>query len=152
MEKKKCTTCKKVLPLKDFAKNKRVKSGYGSVCKSCCAKKSKDYRKRNPSKMKEYNDKRRKELNYFDRYNISYDKAKKILLEQKKNKCLICGTKIYIGAERSSGHLAHLDHCHATGKVRGWLCPKCNKGLGQFNDSIELLDSAKSYLLNAHVH
>ena len=39
-----------------------------------------------------------------------------------------------------------LDHCHQTGKVRGLLCPSCNRGIGQFSDNPEILESAIRYL------
>lgn len=42
----------------------------------------------------------------------------------------------------------HKDHCHTTGIVRGHLCLECNKVLGLFDDSIERLERAKSYLLD----
>lgn len=40
----------------------------------------------------------------------------------------------------------HLDHCHITGKIRGFLCSNCNTGLGLFKDNINLLESAIKYL------
>ena len=40
----------------------------------------------------------------------------------------------------------HLDHDHKTNKFRGWLCMKCNVGLGNFNDNIEGLEMAMRYL------
>jgi hypothetical protein len=45
-----------------------------------------------------------------------------------------------------SSHDRHLDHDHITGKFRGWLCNRCNRGLGYFDDCIEGLLQAVSYL------
>lgn len=39
-----------------------------------------------------------------------------------------------------------LDHCHATGQFRGWLCSNCNIGLGRFYDDPDLLMKAISYI------
>ena len=55
------------------------------------------------------------------------------------NTCYICGASP--GARELD-----IDHCHTTGKVRGLLCPTCNKGLGLFNDNIALLESTIKYL------
>lgn len=40
----------------------------------------------------------------------------------------------------------HMDHDHATGKFRGWLCSACNHGIGRFQDSPRLLMEAITYL------
>lgn len=39
-----------------------------------------------------------------------------------------------------------LDHCHATGEFRGWLCQKCNSGVGLLGDNLEGLLKAVRYL------
>ncbi len=39
-----------------------------------------------------------------------------------------------------------LDHCHDTDSFRGWLCHKCNRALGGFNDDVSLLQNAIKYL------
>ena len=42
----------------------------------------------------------------------------------------------------------NLDHCHVSGKFRGWLCPRCNKTLGMVKDNPELLRKLADYLEN----
>lgn len=43
----------------------------------------------------------------------------------------------------------HLDHSHTTGKFRGWLCGRCNMGIGSLGDTIEGLERAIAYLKRA---
>jgi len=38
------------------------------------------------------------------------------------------------------------DHNHITNEFRGWLCHKCNLGLGNFNDNPKRLENAIVYL------
>ncbi len=45
-----------------------------------------------------------------------------------------------------AGRSAHLDHCHATGAFRGWLCFACNTGIGKLGDTAEGLQRALTYL------
>lgn len=54
--------------------------------------------------------------------------------------CECCG-----GTPTGQGRL-HLDHDHATGAFRGWLCSKCNKGLGLFGDTLVGVLRAAGYL------
>lgn len=42
-----------------------------------------------------------------------------------------------------------LDHNHKTRVIRGFICLKCNLGLGYFNDDVEILKSAIEYLKEA---
>ena len=53
--------------------------------------------------------------------------------------CGICG-----GVDEERG--LFLDHDHASGYFRGWLCHACNTGIGHFNDDPELMRSAIRYL------
>lgn len=75
-------------------------------------------------------------------YGIDADTYYKMLTDQ-NYKCAICGT-----AENNSVNKTKMfiDHCHDSGKVRGLLCAKCNFALGNFNDDIEILKNAISYL------
>jgi hypothetical protein len=47
------------------------------------------------------------------------------------------------------GRIPHkfvLDHDHATESFRGWLCERCNIGLGKFGDNLDGLMKAVEYL------
>ena len=56
-------------------------------------------------------------------------------------KCELCGR----GAANLRRALC-LDHCHATGKFRGWLCGNCNTGIGKLGDNAQGLHRALAYL------
>jgi hypothetical protein len=68
------------------------------------------------------------------------------LLEKQNNVCAIC--------KQPPKRIFHVDHDHdcckgrnACGKcVRGLLCELCNRGLGQFQDDLEILEGAVAYL------
>ncbi len=70
------------------------------------------------------------------------------LWDSQEGKCKICNKVLIFDKTDKSDPDAkpHVDHCHATGKVRGILCRGCNRGLGGFKDSISNLESAIRYL------
>jgi len=70
------------------------------------------------------------------------------LLDKQDGKCGIC--EIGISGIINRYRLAHVDHCHSTGKVRGLLCRKCNVGIGMFGDGHEVASKAVEYLQNAN--
>ncbi len=45
----------------------------------------------------------------------------------------------------------HFDHDLATLKFRGWLCRRCNGGIGQLGDNIEGLEKALAYLKRHYI-
>jgi len=70
-----------------------------------------------------------------------------IMLEKQGGVCAICKqpeTFMHPKAKRVA-RLA-VDHCHDTGKVRGLLCAKCNRGLGYFRHNVAYLRNAEEYL------
>jgi len=81
------------------------------------------------------------------------EKIRNILNQGKKENpkpknavCDCCGNpgRKTHGKKSSDGIV--LDHCHDTGTFRGWLCQKCNRGLGCFGDSIQGLELGIKYL------
>ncbi len=63
--------------------------------------------------------------------------------------CQLCGTSIVFGGKGFS--VAHVDHCHDTGVVRGILCGVCNTALGRLGDSIESIERVLVYLRTGSV-
>jgi|RifCSP16_2_1023846.scaffolds.fasta_scaffold00010_14 hypothetical protein len=59
------------------------------------------------------------------------------LREESGNRCAICG---------SLTARPHLDHDHQDGKIREFLCYRCNSGLGYFCDDPLVLEAAVNYL------
>lgn len=105
-----------------------------------------EYRK---NYMREYNKTEKRRLytknygkNYYlkNKYGITveiYDS----LLKSQDNRCAICNRHI---SEIKSNLV--IDHNHTTGAVRGLLCSRCNTGIGQLGDSVDLLEKAIQYL------
>jgi hypothetical protein len=139
---KKCPKCKSRKGRNSFNENSSRADGLQAYCKDCTAKINKKYHKNNREKL------RRKAYQYNIKLywpNLTKTEAHKeyIRLRQlQQNRCAIC-LKI------SKGKRLHIDHNHNTGKVRGLLCNKCNRGLGYFNDSEYNLHEAIKYLQTA---
>ena len=63
------------------------------------------------------------------------------------DRCEVCNEAGYWRGR--SPHIV-FDHCHATGKPRGWLCDRCNKLLGLVKDNPVLLRKLTAYLEHHH--
>ena len=61
------------------------------------------------------------------------------MLNAQAGRCPGCGSD-------GGGRSLHIDHDHATGKVRGLLCGPCNRALGMARDSASTLRSLADYL------
>jgi len=73
------------------------------------------------------------------------DEEYKTLLIRQGGGCAICGRppkKIRLS----------VDHDHRTGKTRGLLCMRCNRGLVWFSDDAQCLSRASEYIRRALVY
>jgi hypothetical protein len=94
------------------------------------------HRERERTRDREWHRKRR----FQEVYGISladYD----LMLARQRGVCAIC---------KRSDQVLCVDHCHATGKVRGLLCAKCNSTLGFCDDDPKRLLAAIAYLQASH--
>jgi hypothetical protein len=117
---KTCPICNIIKPLSEFFSYKI--GSHHSCCKNCSKSKSHIYHKNTYR---------------YAKYGITKEQFDELFKNQ-EGKCPICKTELK--------KEIHIDHDHLTGQVRGVLCGKCNKGLGQFNDNIESLTNAIKYL------
>ncbi len=120
-----CKKCKIQKNESDFSERK-------SVCTSCYISGRRAYLRawqiRNPILVKYHNIK--------TKYGLTQEQYQQMIMKA-NNKCEICQKECKFC----------IDHDHKTGKVRGLLCDKCNKGIGYFEDSVKKLNSARQYLM-----
>ena len=108
-------------------------------------KSDESYREKVKSRVKDFNKRNphvKKNGHLSGDYGITLEKYNEIF-EKQGGKCAICGSE---NSGSKTTKYFFVDHDHSTGKVRGLLCCKCNFGIGQFNDDIELLKNAIKYL------
>ena len=124
---KTCRSCSESKPLTEYY------TRY-SICKVCKNEQNKQWSFNNPDKVKQQRRKTRLKTNY----NLTELQYAEMLVNQ-NGCCALCK-----GTDENK-HLA-VDHCHATGKVRGLLCINCNTLLGKVHDDILLLQNMIDYL------
>jgi Autographiviridae endonuclease VII len=110
-----------------------------NICRKCNTAKASAWNKANT------NARRLNVMKY--RYKIKYG----ITIEQRDqlfrgqgSRCGCCGS-----LDGGPAYGWAVDHCHATGKVRGVVCSSCNTMLGFAKDSAERLQAGINYLNKA---
>jgi hypothetical protein len=149
--------CGEVKGPDDFPRDRGRRAGRGTNCLPCAAKKVEHYRKLVSPELYAA----RRKANYgrnretYRRYKLKVNFGLTLeqyqeMLERQNGRCAIC-----LQPESGTMHgrpidLA-VDHDHATAAVRQLLCGNCNKGLGNFQDSPDLMRRAALYLENHRV-
>ena len=158
-ETKRCSKCGKELPLSAFYQRTGAKSHH-SACKICeremakdwyernkgkATAKVKEWREQNPDAVKKYRaDNRQKHYRQelVRKYCVDpawFDEQ----LQRQGNSCVCCKRAFQWGDKQTT---PNVDHCHATGKVRNFLCRRCNSVLGLINDDGSLLGKFARYI------
>ncbi len=133
---KTCIWCLTTKKAEEFVKNSRCEGGRANRCRECDRERLRDNRKRLGNEAGQRRARKSRLKSLFGLTVEQYDE----MLDQQKGVCKICGRPC------SSGRRLAVDHCHETGKIRGLLCGNCNKGIGNFQDSVPVLRSAIEYL------
>jgi len=84
--------------------------------------------------------------NRLENYGITSIEYNKILKKQ-NGVCAICGKSESLKIKNTTKRRLTIDHEHKTGKIRGLLCTKCNLGIGNFLDDINIMEKAIKYLI-----
>jgi hypothetical protein len=121
-----CPACQSAQPTSNFPANRSAADGLAGYCKPCHNAKGKATAKRLYGSTRDYHLRRRYGLTSAD---------VDAMIEAQGGTCATCNAKP-----------EHVDHDHATGKVRGVLCFNCNQALGNVRDSAETLTRLRSYL------
>ncbi|HEY2811764.1 MAG TPA: endonuclease VII domain-containing protein [Rhabdochlamydiaceae bacterium] len=97
-------------------------------------------------KWYEKNKEKRRKTRLLKDYGITLEEYT-LMCKEQNNKCLICNKEeIVLSNKTKNIKRLSVDHCHATKKVRGLLCSKCNCVIGYAGESIEILENAIEYL------
>ncbi len=111
-------------------------------CKPCLAAAQRAYRKKRPKGYWQHKDKR---YSLKKKYGLTLEQYEQMVSDQ-GGKCAICLQDPNEQYEFESHQLLHVDHCHATGRVRALLCNGCNRALGFINDNHETAIRLASYI------
>ena len=160
---KRCSKCTIPKPLTEFHRATAMRDGHRNECKECTRyvrrlnyqanrdayiKKAQEWKRKNPERHRESERRRRRRRDsrqirierdqYLRRaYGLTLEEFD-FLIAAQAGECAICA--------KVDGERLHVDHDHATGRVRGLLCGNCNRAMGLFHEDARRFEAAGSYL------
>lgn|SRR5574343_135398 len=143
-----CPKCGKKKPESDFYtdKSRLALNKLSGHCKDCKREQARFYASKNRVEIIEYHREhyRKNRAKYRDRflkskYGITENDFL-LMLKRQRGRCAICKRHHKKCARgRCLGVALHVDHDHATGRIRGLLCHHCNHRLDMFTSEKLLL-------------
>lgn len=148
MKTKICTKCELPKRLDEFFPL-YGKSNHNSWCKQCHTTNNiarMKFRRDNEPGYREYVRNYARKRRFRIKFGITIEDYEKMLAAQGGG-CAICHrTDKVIDGHLGTPKMFPVDHDHKTGRMRGILCDRCNRGIGLLQDSVELIKSALKYL------
>lgn len=138
---KRCGTCRLWKSLEAFHNSSKSHDGKGTRCKPCDKVARKQWREANPQRARES----ARWKNIMNAHGLTKEQWMAMYNEQ-EGVCKIC--QMSQDERGYDGRSLCVDHNHQSGEVRGLLCNGCNRALGFFLDSPDLLRQAANYLEN----
>lgn len=138
---KTCTKCQEEKPLTEFSsRGGKLSHLYKSWCKTCMLEARQAWAVKNKQHLNSWRRNNWEVSNRrFKRHGTTRE-AYDELYEFQQGACALCGE-----VDEKLVWLC-IDHDHSTGKVRGLLCPNCNRGVGLLKDDPNLLRRAADYI------
>ena len=165
---KRCSKCKKTKVLTDFNNDKRKKDGKSTRCRACdrmrlCDRRNQSYwRDHDPYTQNKVHwlgfkicrlCERRKRLTSFYRASKENDGLHGFCIacvhtyrQERKYGTSICDTDACETCGATGISILCIDHDHTTGNIRGILCHRCNRVLGEITDDTHILVAMLRYL------
>lgn len=143
---KRCSKCEQDKSLDEFWKHSRGRDGRQAECISCMQERRRVWKKKNPNYSREWYQRNRETeaaKQQARKYGLDPQAVNDMFLSQ-GGQCAACFDAL------GDGHWRHIDHCHATGRVRGILCRHCNTALGFFNEDPAKLHALANYVERHH--
>jgi len=168
MDTKECTGCCTEKPLEEFHRAADAKDGRRSYCKICHCEYQKT-RRQDPAVRAKDNERSRgwhrkhaaaasaaaHRSHIRRKYGITIEEFEEQAAAQ-DNLCAACGC---LQSQRQTGRHKKgqrrrlcIDNDHATGKIRGLLCDKCNRALGLLDDNLDKVRRLAIYLSKHKEH
>jgi len=160
---KKCSKCRIIKPIPQFPRAKGRRDGFYPYCKPCkssdtrrylqqpgAAERAKErhrrWKKDNPEKVR--SDSRKRMLAQYGLSASEYE----TMFELQHGACAICHRPETDRNRSGTTKLLAVDHDHATMRIRGLLCRKCNTVIGLMDEDTGRLAEMISYLIQHRGH
>ena len=138
-----CCLCKENKNISEFGSRKDAKRKYKYFCIKCDSLRKRKWERENPEKAKIMS-----ENHKLKKFGITRD-IYYAMHDEQKGLCAICQQPEKMVNRSGKIVMLAVDHCHKSDNVRGLLCSKCNTAIGLFQEKIEYLELAITYL-NKH--
>jgi hypothetical protein len=126
---KTCSRCKTVRPLEEFSPHKKARDKRNSWCKPCFRVYNRTRKARRTQR-----EIRAEGLRHWHKLSIEQYEE---MADLQGGRCAACGSDSEL----------HVDHDHASGRVRGLLCGPCNRGLGMLREDAGRILGLLRYVL-----
>jgi len=135
-----CTDCQQTKPAGEFGWRSDGSKRRKSHCRDCWNDWRAENRRDNPQRTRKEN----REYNVRRYRGMTEALFNKMFIEQ-QGRCGVCNEPMLPTGRGLES--AHIDHDHATGKIRELLHGRCNTGIGLLREDVDTLFGATAYLL-----